>query len=101
MTTATLERPRSANVTVKLQETQRARIKSLAAYKKRTPHFLMIEAIDKYIDQAEREQKVLQMIDAGNAHFEETGLHVTTTDVRSWLAAAATDRNAPRPACHM
>jgi predicted transcriptional regulator len=101
MTTATLERPRSVNVTVKLHEAQRERIKSLAAYKKRTPHYLMIDAIDKYIQEEEREQTLLKMVDAGNEHFERTGLHTTTTEIRAWLAAAKLNPNTPRPACHL
>jgi predicted transcriptional regulator len=101
MTVATVERQRSVNVTVKLYEVQRERMRALAAYKKRTPHFLMIDAIDKYIQDGEREQAMLKMVDEGNEHFERTGLHVTTTDIRTWLAAVKLNPSTPRPACHL
>ena len=40
-----LVKPRPATVTLKLDATYRDRLKSLAATKKRTPHYLMKEAI--------------------------------------------------------
>ncbi len=101
MTSETLERPRSVNVTVKLDQSQRDRIKSLAAYKKRTPHYLMIDAIETYIQAGEREQAILNMVDEGNDHFEQTGLHTTTHDIRTWLAAVKLNPDTPRPTCHL
>jgi predicted transcriptional regulator len=38
---ATLEKPRAVNVTVKLDDSERSSLKSLALAKQRTPHFLI------------------------------------------------------------
>lgn len=101
MTTATHARPRSVNVTVKLHESQRERIKLLAAHKKQTPHYLMIDAINSYLEAEERQQTVLKMVDEGNDHFERTGLHITTQEIRTWLAQVKVNPNTPRPVCHL
>jgi hypothetical protein len=47
------------------------------------------------------EPALLKLIDDGHAHFETTGLHVTTAEVRAWLAAARLNPDAPRPTCHV
>lgn len=100
---ATPSTPRTfaKNVTVKLNEQDRERIQSLASYKKRTPHYLMREAIEAYLLKEEAQQATLRLIDEGNAHFEATGLHVTTQDMRAWLTAVRTDSAAPRPISHL
>ena len=55
-----LEKPRAVNVTVKLEHSERQSLKSLAAAKQRTPHFLMKEAIQRYIEDEEAEQAAIQ-----------------------------------------
>jgi predicted transcriptional regulator len=89
------------NVTVKLNEQDRERIQALASYKKRTPHYLMREAIEAYLQKEEAQQATLKLIDQGNAHFEATGLHVTTQDMRAWLTAVRSDHGAARPISHL
>jgi predicted transcriptional regulator len=101
--TAPIARSRqfAKNVTVKLNDFDRERIQLLASYKKRTPHYLMREAIETYLQKEEAQQATLKMIDEGNAHFEATGLHVTSQDIRAWLDAAISNPDAPRPISHL
>ena len=53
MTTATVEKPPTANLSIKLELSDRDRIRALAAYKKRTPHFIMKQAVRKYLQEEE------------------------------------------------
>jgi predicted transcriptional regulator len=53
------------------------------------------------INTSATEPAMLKLIDDGHAHFEATGLHVTTTEVRAWLTTARLNPDAPRPACHV
>ena len=54
------EKPRSpSTVTVKLDPSGRERIASLAAPKKRTPHYLMKAAILEYIKREEAQQRTI------------------------------------------
>lgn len=97
---ATLENPKPSNVTVKLDESERQSLKALAVAKQRTPHFLMKEAIQRYIEDEEAEQAAIEAAAASLAHYQKTGLHTTLDEVKDWAKAVRKDRNAKMPACH-
>lgn len=94
------EPARTANVTVKLEGHERDRLKSLAQARQRTPHFLMKEAISRYLDAEEADQAVLRIVDESVAHYEATGLHVTFDEFKDWTRRRATDPKAKAPECH-
>ena len=96
----TLEKPHTATVTLKLETSHRERLKSLAVAKKRTAHYLMKEAIERYLIAEEAQQAVLQSVDDSVAHFESTGLHITLDDFKTWAKEVKANRNAQLPACH-
>ena len=98
---AALEKPRAVNVTVKLEDGERQSLKVLAVAKLRTPHFLMKEAIQRYIEDEEAEQAAIEASAVSLAHYKKTGLHTTLDDVKAWAKAVRIDRNAKIPACHM
>ncbi len=95
-----LENPRSVNVTVKLQDGERQSLKALAVAKHRTPHFLMKEAIQRYIEDEEAEQAAIEAAAASLANYKKTGLHTTLDEVKVWAKAVRKDRSAKMPACH-
>ncbi len=97
---ATLEKPRSVNVTVKLEDRERQSLKLLAAAKQRTPHFLMKEAIQRYIEDEEAEQAAIEAAAVSLAHYKKTGLHTTLDEVKSWAKAVRKDCSKKMPACH-
>jgi predicted transcriptional regulator len=97
---AALEKSKASNITIKLDSTHRDRLKSLATAKKRTPHYLMKEAIERYIDAEEAEQAALKIVDNSVSHYEMTGLHITLDEVKTWAKEVKTNRNALLPACH-
>ena len=96
----TLEKLRTATVTIKLETSYRERLKSLAVAKKRTAHYLMKEAIERYLIAEEAQQAVLQSVDDAVAHFESTGLHITLNELKTWAKDVKENRNAQLPACH-
>ena len=96
----TLEKPTTANVTIKLDTSHRTRLKSLAIAKKRTSHYLMKEAIDRYIQAEEAEQAVLKIVDDSITHYEATGLHITLDEYIDWIKSVKVNRNAQLPECH-
>lgn len=97
----TLTKPHTATVTLKLDTSCRERLKLLAAIKKRSSHYLMKEAIERYLKVEEAQQAILQSVDGSIAHFEVTGLHITLDDVRTWSRELATNPQAKLPACHL
>ena len=100
MPTAELQKPRACNVTVKLDASERDRLAVIAAAKKRTPHYLMKEAIQAYIVQEEAEQRFIAVAKESLKEYKETGKHVTLEEFSAWAKEIRTNPAAAMPACH-
>lgn len=101
MKTSSFEKLRApASVTVKLDAADRDRIASLAALKKRTPHYLMKEAILEYVTREEAHQNFIAAADRSFEHFKETGSHITLDEFDAWVDEVQKNPDAPIPACH-
>ena len=101
MKTAPVEKRRSPEtVSVKLDATERGRIAALAASKKRTPHYLMKEAILEYVGREEARQKFTAAAVESFEHYKETGLHVTLDEFNHWVDAVQSHADTPVPVCH-
>jgi len=87
-------------VTLKLDPSRLDRLKFLAVAKKRTAHYLMKEAIDRYLKTEEAQQAVLKTLDDSVDHFEATGLHITLDEFKAWAAQVKVTPDAQLPACH-
>ena len=88
------------SVTIKLDATDRARLATLAAARKRTPHYLMKEAILEYLQKEEARQNFIAAAESSFVHYKETGLHITLDEFDSWVDQVQQDPNTPIPACH-
>jgi predicted transcriptional regulator len=97
---ATLTPTKAMNMTVKLEASERLRLTTIAAAKKRSPHYLMKEAIQRYLDEEELEQRQIAMAQESIDHYEKTGLHVTLGEMATWLKAKKIDTNTSLPVCH-
>lgn len=100
MQSNTIEKQRTANVTVKLEESDRARIKSLAVIKNRTPHYIMREAIQKYLEAEESEQRFINAAEASLEEYKLNGLHITLEEFSDWATKLKTSPDAAMPTCH-
>ena len=87
-------------MTLKLDTSHRDRLKSLAVARKRSSHYLMKEAIERYLKAEEAQQAALQSVDDSVAHFEATGLHIRLNELKSWAKDVKKSRDAQLPACH-
>ncbi len=94
------EKPRSGSVTIKLDDADRDRITSLAVAKKRTPHYLMKEAILDYVKKEEARQNFVAAAQSSFEHYKETGLHITLDEFSHWVDQVQQSPDAPVPACH-
>ena len=96
-----IEKPRSSTtISVKLDPSDRDRIASLAAMKKRTPHYLMKEAILEYVQREEARQNFIKAANTSFEHYKETGLHITLDEFSAWVDDVQKNPNAPITACH-
>lgn len=100
MQTHTPEKSGTANVTVKLDESERTRIKLLAVTKKRTPHYLMREAIQQYLEAEESEQRFIAAAEKSLEEYKAHGLHITLEEFSVWATQLKTNPKAPMPECH-
>ena len=100
MKTSTVQNPRTGSVTIKLDDADRKRIAALATAKKRTPHYLMKEAILEYVKKEEARQNFIAAAETSFEHYKETGLHITLDEFSQWVDKVQEAPEAPVPACH-
>ena len=100
MKIASAGRARPGSVTIKLDDADRDRIAVLASAKKRTPHYLMKEAILLYVNQEEARQNFIAAAQATYMHYKETGLHITLDEMSAWVDDLQQNPDALLPECH-
>lgn len=92
----TLHRP----VSLKLDQVDHDRLKSLADARHRTPHFLMKEAIRQYLGREEARESFKQEALAAWQEYQETGQHLTEQETTQWLKTWGSDKEKTMPPCH-
>ncbi len=95
MTTASV-RP----VVIRIDNTTKARLKRLAAARRRTAHWLMREAIIQYGVREEQREAFRQDALAAWEHYRSTGLHLTGSEADAWLEQLEQGNDIEPPACH-
>lgn len=96
----TLPDTQAKNATVKLSAKERDGIKSIALLRKRTPHYIMKEAISLYLEKAEAEQHFVQAALRSREDLRSTGLHITQDEFSAWVETIQKTPNTPMPVCH-
>lgn len=84
---------------VKLDADTKERIKRLAEVRKRTPHWLMREAISQYVEREEKRESFRQDAITAWNDYRATGLHVTIEEADAWLAKLAAGDDVEPPEC--
>jgi len=88
-------------VAIKIDPEVKARMQRLAEARHRTPHWLMREAINQYVEREEKREAFRQEgIQAWN-DYQATGLHVTHEEADAWLARLEAGEDAEPPTCHV
>jgi len=85
---------------VKLDDKLKSRIQKLAATRQRSPHWIMREAIQQYVEREEARENFKQEAQASWTAYQETGRHLTRDEVRNWLNTWGTDEETESPQCH-
>ena len=87
-------------VSLKLDQTEHDRLKSLAEARKRKPHFLMKEAISQYLDREEARESFKREALASWREYSETGQHLTGEEAAAWLDTWGSKEEKAMPPCH-
>jgi predicted transcriptional regulator len=85
---------------LKIDDALKSRVQHLANQRRRSAHWIMLEAIQQYVDREEARESFKQEALASWAAYQETGRHLTGQEVRNWLNTWGTDDEKAGPECH-
>lgn len=82
---------------VKLPQALKSRVAALAKKTGRSPHSLIVEAVERHTVAEERMQQFVAQALAADADIERTGEVYSSDAVHAWLERLATGKKAVRP----
>ena len=85
---------------LKIDDTLKGRVQHLASQRRRSPHWIMLEAIQQYVEREEARERFQQEALASWTAYQETGRHLTGPEVRAWLNTWGADDERAAPECH-
>ncbi|MBP9712671.1 MAG: CopG family ribbon-helix-helix protein [Sterolibacterium sp.] len=85
---------------LKIDDTLKSRVHHLATQRRRSPHWIMLEAIQQYVEREEACESFKQEALASWVACQETGRHLTGQEVRTWLSTWGTEEEKAVPECH-
>lgn len=84
---------------LKIDDTLKCRVQQLASQRRRSPHWIMLEAIQQYVEREEAREGFKQEALASWKAYKETGRHLSGQEVRTWLNTWGTDNEKAVPEC--
>jgi predicted transcriptional regulator len=85
---------------LKIDNTLKSRVNNLANQRRRSPHWVMLEAIQQYVEREEARESFRQEALASWSAYKETGRHLTGHEARAWLNTWGNDDEKAAPECH-
>ena len=86
---------------LKLDSAMKERVRRLAAARRRSPHWLMRDAVEQYVEREEKREQLRQDALAAWAEYQTTGLHLAAEEADAWLAKLEAGKRAVTPKCHV
>jgi predicted transcriptional regulator len=93
--------PTTSTTSLKLDVDLKKRVQRLAAARRRSPHWVMREAVEQYVNREEKREQLRQDALTAWNRFQATGLHVTAGEADAWLAKLEAGEDAEAPECHV
>lgn len=87
-------------ISIKIDDELKGRVQHLADQRQRSAHWIMREAISQYVEREEARESFKQEALASWAAYQETGLHLTGEETRTWLNTWGTESESELPTCH-
>ncbi|MFD2189404.1 CopG family ribbon-helix-helix protein [Pistricoccus aurantiacus] len=85
---------------LKIDDALKGRVQRLASQHRRSPHWIMLEAIQQSVEREEARESLKQEALASWAAYKETDRHLNGQEVRDWLDTWGTDDEEAAPECH-
>jgi predicted transcriptional regulator len=89
----------SAVRSIRINEDLRNRLEAFANRHKRTPNFVINEALQTYLEMWEREEAVIEAAKESWAEFQTTHQAADWGEVRDWSESWGGPSEAPEPQC--
>lgn len=86
---------------IKIPSKLKERIQSLAEARHSTAHSLMLQALEAYVGREEKREALRMEAIQAHDEYMRTGLHLTNTEMKLWLAELAKGNDVEPPACHI
>lgn len=86
-----------APIGVRLPMDLRGRLQALSEFKRRTPHWLMVEAIRLYVEREEEVERARAETREAIERYDATGEYIADEDVEAWLESWGTKAELPPP----
>lgn len=93
--------PNPSTTSLKLDLELKNRVQRIAAARRRSPHWIMREAVELYVAREEQREQLRQDALAAWTDYQATGLHVTGAEADRWLSKLEAGENAKAPKCHV
>lgn len=90
----------SSPTSLRIPDDLKNRYTELAKLTKRTPHWLMIEALKDYAIRQEKRMAFIREAIASEKEYKETGLHITLDECLTWIDSLGTENEKDVPKCH-
>jgi predicted transcriptional regulator len=87
----------TASTTLKLPEKLKARVARIAKESGRSPHGVMVEAIEREVDRTERYRQFVKDAQAADKAIDAGAEVYSAGDVHTWMERLARDGKAERP----
>ena len=86
---------------LKIDDTLKGRVQQLANQRRRSPHWIMLEAIQQYVEREEKREAFKQDALRAWEDYQRTGLHLTLEEADAWLAKLEAGEDAELLKCHV
>ena len=90
-----------STTSLKLDNEMKERVQRLAEARRRSPHWVMREAVEQYVEREEKRERLRQDALAAWEAYRATGLHVSAKEADDWLAKLEAGKRAAAPKCHV
>lgn len=85
---------------LKIDDALKSRVQHLARQRRRSSHWIMLDAIQQYVDREEACESIKQEALGAWEAYQETGRHLTGQEVHAWLNTWGTEQEKAVPECH-
>jgi len=85
---------------LKIGDALKGRVQQLANQRRRSAHWIMLEAIQQYVEREEARESFRQEAEASWEAYRQTGRHMTGEEVAEWLTGWGTASEKEIPDCH-